>query len=389
MTLKQTVDTLLHNAVEAGDVPGVAAVAVDRDGVLYEGAFGVRTLGESAPFTLDTVCRLASCTKPLTSAAAMQLVEQGRLALDEPAERWLPRLKDAQVLEGFDADGKPRLRPPAGPVTLRHLLTHTAGFGYEIWNAEIGRYQQALGLPGIHTSRLATLGTPLLFDPGTDWNYGINTDLVGLAVEAASGQSLGDYMAANLLGPLGATRTGFRITPAMRERLARIHQRGDDGALTPLPPPDPATKPEFESGGGGLYGTVDDYVRFVRMILAEGRANGGTVLRPETVRDMARSHTGDIRVKMLRTCMPPLSNDAEFFPGVPKGWGLGFMVNLETAPTGRSAGSLAWAGLTNTYFWIDPAKGVGGVYFSQVYPFCDVKSLPLFHAFEKAVYDAL
>jgi CubicO group peptidase (beta-lactamase class C family) len=386
MSLKQDADALLKKATDSGDVPGVVAMATDRTGSLYEGAFGKRVLGQDAAMTPDTVVWIASMTKALTGAAAMQQVERGKLDLESPASKWVPELAAVEVLEGFDATGQPRTRKPKRPVTLRHLLTHTAGFAYEIWSGDIQRYQQAKGLPGITTCQNAALRTPLLFDPGERWDYGINIDFVGKAVEAATGRKLGAALKENLLDPLGMRDTAFKITPAMRERLAKIHQRGDDGKLTPLMELEIPQEPEFEMGGGGLYGTAGDYLKFVRMILNGGKSNGAQVLKPETVKTMAENHIGHVLVGQLKTAIPPLSNDVDVFPGIPKKWGLSFLINTERAPTGRSAGSLAWAGLANTYFWIDPAKGLGGVYLSQVLPFADAKSLPLFGAFETAVY---
>jgi CubicO group peptidase (beta-lactamase class C family) len=389
MALKDKADAVLKQAVEAGEIPGVAATATSREGTLYEGAFGKRVLGQAAGMTPDTVVWIASMTKAITGAAAMQLVEQGKLDLDSAATKWLPELASTHVLEGFDASGQPRTRPPKRPITLRHLLTHTSGFSYEIWSQDIQKYQQAKGLPGITSCQNAALRTPLLFEPGERWDYGINMDWVGKAVEAVSGKKLGVYLKDNLLGPLGMNDTAFKITPDMRQRLAKIHHRGADGKLTPDMELEIPQEPEFEMGGGGLYGTVGDYLKFVRMILDNGKSNGKQVLRPETVQSMSRNHMGDLTVRMLKTAIPALSNDAEFFPGMPKKWGLSFMINTQQAPTGRSPGSLAWAGLANTYFWIDPAKGVGGVYATQVLPFADAKALPLFYAFEKAVYQSI
>jgi CubicO group peptidase (beta-lactamase class C family) len=381
-------DTLLRKAVEAGDIPGVVAMATDRERTLYEGAFGRRVLGQGALMSADTVVWLASMTKPLTGAAVMQQVERGKLDLESPASKWLPALDSVKVLEGFDAAGQPRLRAPKRPITLRHLLTHTAGYGYETWNAEIGRFQQAAGTPSASTGRIAALGTPLLFDPGERWNYGINIDWACRIVEAVSGKKLGAYLKENLFAPLGMNDTAFKITPAMRARLAKLHQRGDDGALVPIDLEVPQ-EPEFEGGGGGLYSTAGDYLKFVRMILNRGKANDQQVLKPETVDLMARNHMGNTRVTMLKSAIPQRSNDAEFFPGMPKGWGLSFQINNETAPTGRAAGGLMWGGLSNCYFWIDPATGVGGVYLTQILPFCDRKSLPLYYEFEKTVYQTL
>ncbi len=388
MALKDSVNGLLEAAVSRGDVPGVAAAATTAEGAVYEGGFGERAAGGGIAMTPDTVGWIASMTKAVTGAAAMQLVERGRLELDGPASAVIPHLGEVEVLEGFDGDGRPKTRPPKRPVTLRHLLTHTSGYVYEIWNADILAYQEAMGVPQITSCENAALATPLLFDPGERWDYGIGIDWAGKMVEAVSGQRLGQYMKENILDPLGMGDTAFRVSPAMRERLATVHVRGEDGAWAPMEFM-VEQDPEFEMGGGGLYSTVGDYLKFIRMILNKGTANGHRVLKPETVEAMAANSIGEVRVVKLSTAMPPFSNDAEFFPGMEKTWGLTFMINNEEAPTGRSAGSLAWAGLANSYFWIDPAKGIGGAYLTQVLPFADEKSLPLFLDFETAVYRSL
>ncbi len=389
MSISQAADQLLSNAINDGAVPGVVAGATDRDGNLYLGGFGERVLGSSEEMTPDTVGWLASMTKALTGAAAMQLVERGQLSLDTPAAEVVPALGEARVLEGFEEDGAPRTRAPKRDMTLRHLLTHTAGYSYETWNASILAYQAATGTPGIISCQDAALGTPLLFDPGDRWEYGIGIDWIGKMVEAVSGERLGEYFRDNLLLPLGMRDTAFRITDAMRARLAKIHQRVDDGSLLPQMNLELPQDPEVELGGAGLYGTIPDYLRFVRMMLNEGRVAGEQILAPETVAEMSRNQMGTSRVTPLMTVIPPFSNDADFFPEMPKTWGFSFMINTEDAPTGRSAGSLAWAGLANSYFWIDQAKGVGGAYLTQVLPFADKKSLPLYLAFERAVYQNL
>jgi CubicO group peptidase (beta-lactamase class C family) len=317
----------------------------------------------------------------------MQLVEKGKLGLDSPAKDVIPALSEVGVLTGFDAAGKPEMRKPMRDITLRHLLTHTAGFGYDVYNPEIGKYQEAMDVPSIISCQNKALTTPLLFDPGERWQYGIDIDWAGKMVEAASGKKLGQYMRDNILGPLGMDSTGFRIAANMRNRLAKIHHRGPDGTLTPDTALEIPQEPEFESGGGGLYGTASDYLKFVRMMLNHGKSDhGAAVLKPDTVEQMSKNAMGDVKVSKLKTVVPSFSNDAEFFPGMDKQWGLSFMINNEEAPTGRSAGGLAWGGLANTYYWIDQKKGVGGVYITQILPFADVKSLPLFHAFENAVY---
>ncbi len=388
MSNLKSIDTILSRAVESKAMPGVVAVAATDKGVLYEGAFGTREVGKDAPMTLDTVVWIASMTKAITATAAMQLVENGKLGLERPASEVVPELAAAKVLEGFDAAGKPRLRAPKRPITLRHLLTHTAGFGYEIWDPAIAQYQTATGTPGITTCTNAALTTPLMFDPGDRWEYGINIDWVGKVVEAMSGQKLDRYFQEHIFGPLGMKDTSFKISPSQRARLATVHQRGEGGALAPIEfglPEDP----EFLMGGGGLYGTAGDYLTFARMIMQDGSFKGVQVLRPETVALMSQNHIGPIEVGVFKTAMPALSHDIELFPGMSKKWGLSFLINTQPAPTGRSAGSLAWAGLANTFFWIDRAKRVCGVFLSQLLPFYDPAAIDVFGRFETEVYRAL
>lgn len=388
MSLKEQADGLLRQATEAGAVPGVVAMVTNRQGTVYEGAFGKRSLGQDTPMTADTVGLIASMTKALTSTAAMQLVEQGRLDLDSPAAKWLPELGEIQVLEGFDAAGQPRTRAPKRPITLRHLLTHTAGFSYEFLSEDIQKYQAAKGLKGIFSCELAELRLPLLSDPGERWGYGINTDWAGRVVEAVSGQKLGAYLAQHVLEPLGMRDTAFCMTPQMRARKAAIHQRLEDGTLVPTDFEVPQ-QPQFEMGGGGLYSTVGDYLKFIRMILNRGQAAGGQVLKPETVELISTNQMGGLDVLPLKSANRMLTNDLVLPPDVPHKWGLAYMINTKVLPTGRPAGSLMWAGLTNCYYWIDPVTGIGGVFLTQILPFADVKAMPLFFAFEYTVYQSL
>jgi methyl acetate hydrolase len=379
------IDALLENAVTAGDVPGVVALAADDRGVIYQGAFGCRGRDGEAPMTPDSVFWLASMTKAITSVAAMQLVEEGKLALDAPIARVLPELAERPVLTGFDDEGQPRLRPARQPITLRHLLTHTAGFGYDMWNAEIGRVMAQAGVPHAISRRRAALQTPLLFDPGERWTYGVNTDFVGRAVEAVSGRTLQAHFRDHILGPLGMNDTDFILTPAARARRVLMHQRQADGSLAPIDF-EPTEPLEFFMGGGGLYGTAGDYLRFLRMLLAGGTLDGVRILRPETVALMAENQIGDLEAGILRTVQPALSNDVDFFPGMRQKWGLGFLINTEDSPQGRKAGSLAWAGLGNTYFWIDRTANLTGVILMQILPFADQKAVALYGAFERALY---
>ena len=388
MSNLKSLDQILSRAVESKAMPGIVAAAATDQGTLYEGAFGKRELGKEAPMAPDTVVWIASMTKAITAAAVMQLVERGKLGLERPASEVVPDLARAKVLEGFDPAGKPRLRAPKRPITLRHLLTHTAGFGYEIWNQGIIQYQTATGTPGVTTCTNAALTTPLMIDPGDRWEYGISIDWAGKMVEAASGQRLDRYFQENIFDPLGMKDTSFKISPSQRARLASVHQRAEDGALAPIEFEIPQA-PEFFMGGGGLYGTARDYLAFARMIMQGGRVDGAQVLRSETVDLMAQNHIGALDIGVFKPAIPALSNEVALFPGMRKGWGLSFLINDQPAPTGRSAGSLAWAGLANTYFWIDRTKRVSGVFLSQVFPFWDHTAIDLVTKFETEVYRAL
>jgi CubicO group peptidase (beta-lactamase class C family) len=383
-----SIDKLFTQATESKAMPGIVAVAATDKGLVYEGAFGKRELGRDAAMSVDSVVWIASMTKAITGTAAMQLVERGKLSLDRPASEVVAGLSSAKVLEGFDAAGKPRLRAPKRPITLRHLMTHTAGFAYEIWRPEIAQYQSATNTPGITTCADAALTTPLLFDPGDRWEYGISIDWIGKMVETVSGQKLDRYFQDNIFGPLGMQDTGFKISPSMRSRLASVHQRDEKGVLTPIEFALPEN-PEFFMGGGGLYGTARDYLAFTQMIVQGGSLGGAQVLKRETVDLMAQNHIAPLDIPYIKTAAPGLSNDVDLFPGMRKGWGLSFLINTQDAPTGRSAGSLAWAGLANTYFWIDRAKRVSGVFLSQLLPFYDATAIDLFGKFETEVYRTL
>lgn len=378
-------DAILNDGIRQGAAPGAVAIVVDRNGVVWEGAAGERVIGSGIEMTTDTVGSIFSMTKAITGAAAMQLVEQGKFDLDAPAGNICPWLNGVQVLAGFDDDGQPITRAPKSAVTLRNLLTHTSGFVYEIWNANEARWRELTGTPSLFTLENASLRTPLAFDPGTRWEYGTGIDWTGKMVEQVSGMTLGEYFAANLTGPLDMTDTAFTHSPSMLSRAAGLHARMPDGSLVPMELPAPEN-PEFEMGGGGLQATMRDYGKFIRMILNDGELDGTRVLRADTVAMMSQNHIGALRVKELTTVAPQFSNSAEFFPGEPKSWGLTFQINETAIDTGRPAGTLMWAGLANSFFWIDRQHGVGGAYLSQILPFGDEKSLNLFLDLERAVY---
>jgi CubicO group peptidase (beta-lactamase class C family) len=388
MQPRAPLDHVLRRAVDAVEVPGVVAMAATDTGLLYEGAFGTRDLAKGPAMTLDTVFRIASMTKAVTCVAAMQLVEQGALRVDEPVPGIDPALSSPQVLEGFDAAGVPKLRPAKRAITLRHLMTHTAGFSYEVWDPDTVRYVKVSGMPSASTGKVAALRLPLVFDPGDRWEYGVNIDWLGRIVEAVSGQAIDAYFRDRIFVPLGMTDSGFVASAEQRSRQASVHQRQADGGLMPQPLETPFV-PEFYAGGGGLYSTGRDYLAFLRMLLNGGSGNGARILRPETIAQMDENHIGEIPAGVLKTQMPERSNDVDLFPGARIRWSLGHMLNLQPGPNGRSAGTVSWGGLFNTYYWIDRSKRVTGVIMTQILPFADPRALQLYGQFERGVYDAL
>ena len=389
-SVKTAADAILNKAVNSTPgVPGVVAVATDRNANIYEGAFGVRQAGANAAMTADSVFAIFSTSKAITGTACLQLVEDGKLDLDAPAKTYAPEIGKLQVIDGFDDAGKPKLRAPKRDVTTRMLLLHTAGFGYDFFNETYNRLAQNHKQPSVITSSYASIRTPLLFDPGEKWEYGSNMDWAGQVVEGIAGKRLGEVMKERIFKPLGMEDTAFSMNESMRKRMVTMHQRDEKGKLIALPdftlPPDP----EVHMGGHGLYSTVLDYAKFIRMWLNDGQGAGQRVLKKETVDKAAKNGLpGDMKIKGLPGVIPSLSNYAEFFPGMPKSWALTFMINDHDAPTGRPAGSLAWAGLPNLYYWIDRKNGIGGFWATQIFPFADPASVGGYIDFETAVYSA-
>jgi len=388
--LRSACDGVLQSVVTGKDrVPGVVAMITDRSANIYEGAAGERMLDGGQPMTADTVFAIFSTTKAITGTAILQCVEEGKLDLDAPAKSYVPDIGKLEVLEGFDASGKPKLRAPKREITTRMLMLHTAGLGYDFFNASYFRLAQEHGQLSVITCSKASLMTPLLFEPGDKWEYGSNLDWCGQIVESIRGKRLGEVMKERIFTPLGMEDIAFSLTPSMRSRLAVIHQRGADGSLTPLPdmqlPPDP----EIHMGGHGLYASIGEYMKFIRMWLNDGAGPHGRVLKQETVAAAVRNGLeGNQTVVMLPGVIAELSNDAEFFPGLKKSWCYTFMLNDEDAPTGRPAGSLGWAGLANTFYWIDRKNGFGGYWATQILPFGDPTSFVGYMNFETAAYQS-
>ena len=386
MSARKDMDLVLEGAVERGDVPHVVAMAADEDGVIYEGAAGERAPGSGEPVTPDTLFRIASMTKIVTTVAALQLLERGDLDLDEPVETFLPEFGDVRVLEGFDGD-VPRLRAPASHATVRHLVTHTSGLAYWFWNAELRRWQQVTGTPGVMSGSMRIFAAPMVADPGTRFEYGINTDWLGRVVEAAGGLDLRSYLDAHILGPLGMTSTSFLATDAQRERLAPIHERGEDGRWQATAM-DWSQAPEWWAGGHGLYSTPRDFLRFQRMLLGRGALDGVRILERSTVEQAFRNQIGELEFPAaIRTADPGSSADFNTGPGMK--WGFGLLLTTQQRPDMRAPGSGAWAGLFNTHFWVDPASGITGAIYTQSLPFVEPRVHAVYVDFEQALHASL
>jgi CubicO group peptidase (beta-lactamase class C family) len=380
------IDEVLRRAVDSGAVPHVVATAADTEGPLYEGAAGNRTAGTDEPLDGGTLFRIASMTKMVATVAALQLVERGELDLQAPVDTLVPAWADLEVLEGWDGD-TPRTRPPATRATVQHLVTHTSGLTYWFWNSEMVRWETATGTPNVLSGSRTCLRAPLVADPGTRFEYGINTDWLGLVVEAVSGRTLDKYVEENVLVPLGMDRTTFSPTAEQRADLVPVHVRDEEGRWVPTEL-DWAAEPEWWAGGHGLYSTPRDYLRFQRMLLGDGELDGVRILRPETVEAAFTNQIGDLDFPSTIASADPSVSHPWNGPAGQK-WGHGLLLTTEQEPGMRAVGSGAWAGVFNTHFWIDRASGVTGALYSQFLPFIPEEALAVYADFERALYAAL
>jgi CubicO group peptidase (beta-lactamase class C family) len=375
------VDAALRSTVERREIPGVVALVTGRQRVLYQGAFGVADVSTGGALTADALFRIASMTKPITSVAAMQLVEQDRFGLDDLVEKYLPEFANLKVFESFDAaTGAYRLRPASRPATVRQILTHTSGLGYPFTSAILRDFKPQPG-------EIYPFGGPLLFDPGERWHYGTSTDVVGKLVEKVSGQKLEDYFRQHIFAPLQMPDTSYNVPQEKASRLVAAQQRAGermDGAIELQTPQPGLTIPE-PIGGGGLASTAHDYGRFMRMLLNGGELDGTRVLKAETVAVMSQNKIGTLSVPALKTALPR-SKDFSFIADGRDKWGLGFLITTDQVPGKRSPGSLSWGGINNTYFWIDPSRGIAGVILMQYLPFADTRALAVYDAFERSAY---
>jgi methyl acetate hydrolase len=376
-----SLDEELSAAVTRAEVPGVVVMAATRDRLLYQGVFGKADVGRERPMTADAIFRIASMTKAVTSVAALQMYELRRFALDDPAEKYLPELAHLMVFESFDnATGGYRVRPAAKKVTIRHLLTHTSGLGYGFTSAIVRDFKPRDG-------EKYEAG-PLLFEPGTDWIYGTSVDWVGRLVEKLSGKNLEEYFRERIFTPLRMSDTFYNAPGGKQARLVTVHRRQDGRADAPLTeqPNQPQVPATSFSGGGGLLSTAGDYIRFERMILNGGSLDGARILTADTIALMTRNQIGDVGVHAVKTAQPDRSMDFTFINDGNDKWGLGFLLTTSHVAGKRSAGSLSWGGIDNTYFWIDPSRGIAGVVMMQFLPFADTQALAIYDTFERGVY---
>jgi CubicO group peptidase (beta-lactamase class C family) len=376
------IDDILRSGISERKIPAAVGMVADKSKTIYSGAFGLRD-SSGPPVKPDSIFSIASMTKPVTTVAALQLVEEGKVRLEEPVSKYLSQFATAQVLDAFDDNGKPILRPPKIPVTLKHLLTHSSGLCYDMWFEKASRYSSQVKTP----PPPSTL-EPLMFDPGTGWQYGTGIDWAGRLVEAVSGISLEEYFQAKILRPLEMRDTSYILPESKFDRLVSMYQR-KNGALEQNPRKPPAP-PKSYNGGGGLYSTAPDYIRFMQMILGKGRGvNGAQILQAKTVDTMETNQIGQATAGKMKSFNANLSSDVDIQPGSIEKWGYGFLINTTAYSGGRSAGSLAWAGLFNTFFWIDPRRSLCAVLLMQFLPFVDKEAIGLLTDFERAVYSSV
>jgi methyl acetate hydrolase len=384
--MNPVIDKVLQAAVDSGAVPNAVAVAADDDGMIYEGAAGPQTVGGSADVGPDHHFRIASMTKMVTTVAALQQVERGKVDLDAPIETYCPSFAAIQVLDGFDGD-VPQLRPPASKATVRQLATHTTGLSYWFWNPDLAHWAAATGAVNVMSGLAAIFDAPLVADPGTRFEYGINIDWLGKVVESASGQSLDVYFAEHILGPLGMVDTAFLMSPEQRANSVPVHVQAEDGAWVATDI-DWNQQPEWWAGGHGLYSTPRDYLQFQRMLLGGGSLGDVQILGSHTLAAAFTNQIGELDFPAsITTADPAVSCD--FAVGPDYKFGLGLLVNTADQPGRRAAGSGAWAGVFNSHYWVDPTTRVTGAIYSQFLPFVTPPAIEMYVDFETALYASL
>ena len=373
--------TFFADSVSRGDVPGVVAIVVDRDKVLYHEAFGKMNTAKNVPMAKDTIFRIASMTKAVTSVGVMQLVEQGKIGLDDEVSKFLPRLKSPQVFGTYDEHaGTYDTHAAKRSITIRQLLTHTSGIGYS-WS------DHGLNIAQKKTGATNDSELPLVNEPGAQWTYGASTRVLGELVEKVTGERIDAYLETHVTGPLGMRDTTYTVPAAKYSRVVTTNQRAN-GAITETQNPDPI--PATIRGDGGLFSTAADYSRFVQMVLNKGQLGSVRILKESTIAEMSKNQIGSVKVRLQPTADPLRSKPYPLGAGEDV-WGLGFQIAAPKTPkpSMRSPGSLSWAGINNTFYWIDPQKQIGAVILMQLLPFYDEAALRVLQGFEERVYKNL
>jgi CubicO group peptidase (beta-lactamase class C family) len=381
--MDSSIDRVLQTAVDEGAVPNVVAIAADRDGLIYEGAAGPRTVGEAEPVSADSEFRIMSMTKMVATVVALQLVEQGALDLDAPVGEYCPEFDELKVLTGFEGD-QPRFRDPASRATVKQLMTHTSGLGYWFWSDALARWEQITSTPNVVAGLEAIFNAPLLADPGTSFRYGINIDWLGRVIQSVSGLGLDVAVKQGVTGPLGMDQTTFSMDDAQRAVSTPVHVQAEDGQWVSAGEI-LNESPEYWAGGHGLYSTPRDYIRFQRALLRNGELDGVRILQAATVDAAFQNQIGDLEFPAdVPTSDPGATCDVSLGPGLK--WGYGLLLNPQDVPGQRRAWSGAWAGLCNTHFWVDRASGLCASIYSNFLPFATPASLQLYGDFEAALY---
>ena len=379
---------VLDRATRDGKLRMSLAMIGDRSGSLMKHATGSTGDEKTSPVTEDSIFAIASMTKLVTTIAVLQLVESGQVKLDAQIDEYLPELAEIRILAKFDADGEAVFENAPQKPTVRELITHTSGFVYDLWNANASE-AQAKGITAGLASGGNFLNAPLAFAPGSRWEYGIGIDWLGVLVEKISGKRLMPYFAENILAPLEMTDTFYEFDPSKLDRAVTMMARVDGGlVISPAMQPTPMAQGSMPSysGGGGLYSTLGDYGRLLQTLLNGGELNGTRILKQTTVDSMFTNQIGNLTVTSATTQMPTLSNDMDMTLGEPAKWGLGVLIHPEGVNNGRGAGSGSWAGLFNSYFWIDRERGIFAIFATQILPFFDTEAVATLKAFEAAVY---
>ena len=379
---------VIDTAISEGELHFAVAAVGNTTGQLWSHSAGHRDAQKTKVAADDNIIQIASMTKLITTIGALQLVEQGVLDLDTPITAYVPQLSELQVLKGFDEQDNPILENADRAPTIRELMTHTGGYVYEFWNANAKKAGE-LGVSESLFSGGNYLAAPLAFEAGTAWEYGINTDWLGVIIERISGQRLSVYFDENIFGPLSMVDTFYELPQEKMNRSVTVMARVND-ALIELPTLQPAPMAKGSmahySGGGGLYSTVADYGRVLQMLLNDGALDGETLLNPETVNSMFNNNIGDIQLAALGTVMPEVSNTADLSFGNPATFGLGLLLHSEGVEGGRKAYSGSWAGLFNSYYWVDRESKTYGIFGTQILPFFDAASVDTLLKLEQAVY---